>query len=255
MPPGLCVKSGGFAVFSRYSTGGRVRFSADSTRGAWCFSGFCGRIAGDSRGPRIDQEKTGRSIAARRKEQGLTQAALAEQLGITDRAVSKWETGRCLPDASLMLPLCALLKINVNKLLTGERIAMDDYKKIAEQNLVEMRRMEEAANKKLLRTAVMMESIVMVATFALILSGAYVANSNETLGIVLIVLGIAVLCISIIPAIRAEHDAGYYECPHCKARYVPTMTAVVMAPHFGFTRKMRCPHCNQRGYHKKVMTK
>ena len=67
----------------------------------------------------MDQEKIGKFIAACRKEKGLTQAALAEQLGITDRAVSKWETGKSLPDSSIMIDLCELLSINVNDLLKG----------------------------------------------------------------------------------------------------------------------------------------
>lgn len=70
----------------------------------------------------MDQEKTGKFIARRRKEAGLTQAALGERLGVTDRAVSKWERGICLPDAALMLPLCQLLGITVNELLTGEEV-------------------------------------------------------------------------------------------------------------------------------------
>ena len=95
----------------------------------------------------MDHEKIGRFIAACRKEQGLTQADLAEKLGITDRAVSKWETGRSLPDASIMLELCDLLEININELFTGERIGMDQYQKMAEQHLLEMRKQEERRQK------------------------------------------------------------------------------------------------------------
>ena len=86
----------------------------------------------------MNQEKTGKFIAACRRENGYTQATLAEKLGITDRAISKWETGKSLPDASIMLELCELLKINVNELLMGEHVAMENYKEIAEQNLKEL---------------------------------------------------------------------------------------------------------------------
>ena len=86
----------------------------------------------------MDQEKIGKFIAACRKEKGFTQASLAEKLGITDRAVSKWETGKSLPDASIMMELCELIGTNVNELLTGERIALDEYTKKAEQSLIEM---------------------------------------------------------------------------------------------------------------------
>ena len=100
----------------------------------------------------MDQIKVGKFIAACRKEQGMTQANLAEKLGISDRAVSKWETGKSMPDSGIMLELCELLKINVNELLSGERIMAEAYDQRAEENLLEMRRQVEEKNRQLLRT-------------------------------------------------------------------------------------------------------
>ena len=74
----------------------------------------------------MDQIKIGKFISWKRKEQNLTQAQLAEKLGITDRAVSKGETGKSLPDASIMLEMCALLGITVNDLLCGEVVSMEN---------------------------------------------------------------------------------------------------------------------------------
>lgn len=76
----------------------------------------------------MNQEKIGKFIATCRKDNGYTQASLAEKLGITDKAVSKWENGKSMPDASIMVMLCELLNINVNELLAGERINMENYK-------------------------------------------------------------------------------------------------------------------------------
>ena len=70
----------------------------------------------------MDQIKIGKFIASCRKEQGMTQAVLAEKLGISDRAISKWETGKSMPDSGIMLDLCELLKINVNELLAQDGI-------------------------------------------------------------------------------------------------------------------------------------
>lgn len=70
----------------------------------------------------MDQQKIGAFIARRRKELNLTQKELADKLGITDRAVSKWENGRCMPDLSLLQPLSRTLGIGVNDLLSGEII-------------------------------------------------------------------------------------------------------------------------------------
>ena len=77
----------------------------------------------------MNQEMIGKFISSCRKDKGLTQMQLAEKLNITNRAVSKWETGKSLPDASIMLDLCEVLGITVNELLCGERIAMENYQK------------------------------------------------------------------------------------------------------------------------------
>ena len=98
----------------------------------------------------MDQVKIGRFIASCRKERGFTQAVLAEKLGITDRAVSKWETGRSLPDAAVMPELCDLLKIDLSELFSGERIAMENYKDTSDALLLEMKRQEESSNQRIL---------------------------------------------------------------------------------------------------------
>ena len=108
----------------------------------------------------MNQEKIGRFIASCRKECGYTQASLGEKLGITDRAVSKWETGKSIPDASIMLELCNLLKISVNELLTGEHIAMENYKEKAEENLLELQEKKVKAQKSLFRTELLFIVII-----------------------------------------------------------------------------------------------
>ena len=84
----------------------------------------------------MNQTEIGKFIAKRRKEKQLTQAQLAEKLNITDRAVSKWETGKCMPDSSVMLELCGILGITVNELLSGEEVDMESLEKKADENLI-----------------------------------------------------------------------------------------------------------------------
>lgn len=91
----------------------------------------------------MDQIKTGKFIARCRKEKKLTQAQLAERLSITDRAVSKWETGKSMPDSSIMLELCKLLGITVNELLSGEKVTMDSLERKADENLIALKRKDE----------------------------------------------------------------------------------------------------------------
>ena len=116
----------------------------------------------------MDQKKIGKFIATCRKERGFTQAALAEMFGITDRAVSKWETGKSMPDASIMLELCEVLEISVNELLSGERLDTDQYKAMAEEHLLEMHRKEEATNKKLLSLEVIIGYVCSITFFIMI---------------------------------------------------------------------------------------
>ena len=91
----------------------------------------------------MNQTEIGKFIAKCRKEKKLTQAQLAEKLNITDRAVSKWETGKSMPDSSIMLELCEILGITVNELLSGEEIDMEIYEKKADENLIALKRKDE----------------------------------------------------------------------------------------------------------------
>ena len=91
----------------------------------------------------MNQTQIGKFIAKCRKEKKLTQAQLAEKLNITDRAVSKWETGKSMPDSSIMLELCEILGITVNELLSGEKIDMESFEKKADENLIALKRKDE----------------------------------------------------------------------------------------------------------------
>lgn len=97
----------------------------------------------------MDQVKIGKFISECRKNKSLTQMQLAEKLNITDRAVSKWETGKGMPDSSIMLALCSELGISVNELLSGEKIEMDRYNDKAEENFIELKRSGERIERKL----------------------------------------------------------------------------------------------------------
>ena len=202
----------------------------------------------------MDQWKIGRFIAERRKQASFTQSQLAEKLGITDRAVSKWETGRALPDSSIMLELCGLLDITVNDLLSGEVVTMDHYNKELEKNLLEMIKQKEQADKRLLSVEVFVGITVTVVLFALILVAAFVQMAIG-LRITLIALGFVLFLAGCFYALRMEQVAGYYVCKECRHQYVPTYKAVAMAPHMGRTRYLRCPQCEKKSWQKKVINK
>ncbi|MBQ3201084.1 MAG: helix-turn-helix transcriptional regulator [Clostridia bacterium] len=202
----------------------------------------------------MDQIKIGKFIAACRKKENLTQMQLAEKLNITDRAVSKWERGKAMPDSSIMLALCDVLNISVNDLLCGEVVTVENYNRELENNLLEMIRQKEQADKHLLA----LEWVIGIMTVVILLSLVGVASyvQMETgLRVALIVLGFILFFVGAFFALRIEQVAGYYECGKCGHRYVPTYKTVNLAMHVGRTRYMRCPECGQRSWQKKKLTK
>lgn len=202
----------------------------------------------------MDQVKIGKFIADCRRKANYTQMQLAEKLGITDRAISKWETGKSLPDSSIMLELCGTLGITVNDLLSGEVVTMDNYNKNLENNLLEMVKQKEEADKRLLALEWVIGILSCIVIFVPVFLGALLPMEDWIRSVIAlsgIIPGIVGLCC----ALRIEQVAGYYECKACGHRYVPTYKAVNLAPHMGRTRHMRCPKCGEKSWQKKVLTK
>lgn len=202
----------------------------------------------------MDQIKIGRFIAERRREKNLTQMQLAEKLGITDRAVSKWENGRSLPDSSIMLALCKELDISVNDLLCGEVVSMENYNKELENKLLEMVKEKEKADKQLLRLEIVVGFICVAVLLGLTAMASFL-QLEDWLRIVLILVGLVPLLVAMPFLIKIEQTAGYYECKACGHKYVPSFSSVLWAAHMGRTRKMRCPNCHKKTWQKKVISK
>ena len=202
----------------------------------------------------MNQIKIGKFIAECRKKNNLTQAQLAEKLNITDRAISKWENGKGMPDSIIMLDLCNELKISVNELLSGEMIDMDKYNEKAEKILLEMAKKEEIQNKKLLLSMWTILGTSITFYIGILLLAVNTLEEGVLLGTIICIATIVLLIAGFI-ALKFEVDAGYYECKKCHNRFVPTYKEVLMAMHFGTTRHLKCPKCHKKSWAKKVMTK
>ena len=202
----------------------------------------------------MDQIKIGKFIAECRKKNNLTQMQLAEKLNITDRAISKWENGKAMPDSSIMLDLCNELKISVNELLSGEVIKVENYNKIAEENLLEMERQKEEKDRQLLRLEVIIGYISSITFLVLIFVASYIEMSSW-LRAMLILFGSIVFAVGVGNAVKIEQTAGYYECGKCHYKYIPEYSSVFWSRHMGRTRFMKCPKCNQKSWQKKVINK
>ena len=202
----------------------------------------------------MNQIKIGRFIAECRKNVNLTQLQLAEKLGITDKAISKWERGVSMPDTSIMLELCDILAISVNELLSGEKLDMENNNQKNEQLLLEMAKEVEKKNKTILSS---MWAIMTVSIIALIL-GLFIAAFLIPEGVWQLVT-ILVICIAfLIPcfyALRLEVSVGAYKCKNCGNKIVPSYFSALNAMHMGTTRYLKCPKCNKRTWCKKVLEK
>ena len=202
----------------------------------------------------MDQQKIGRFIAERRKSKGFTQMQLAEKLSITDRAISKWETGKSLPDSAIMLELCDILGITVNDLLSGEVVSMENYKKELENNLISMVKEKEENDKRLLTLEWVIGSLSVFVIVIPVLLSAFL-NIEDWQRIIVALTGVIPGFVGFFFALKIEQIAGYYECKECGHKYVPTFKAVNLAPHMGRTRYMKCPHCGKKSWQKKVLSK
>ena len=201
----------------------------------------------------MDQIKIGKFIADERKRKGYTQKQLSEKLEISDKTISKWERGNGFPEVSLLLPLCNELEITVNELLSGERVSEEDYRKKAEENMVNLVREAQESKKKIILSAIVVGLTIIAALPLIMISG--MLEMENWLRVTLIIIGGVVFFGGIAVACVLDRDAGAFECPECNNRFGPDMKAYVMGPHTITKRKLVCPHCGAHKYCKKVLTK
>ena len=202
----------------------------------------------------MDQLKIGKFIATCRKMKGLTQMQLAEKLGITDKAISKWERGIAMPDSSIMLELCDIIGISVNELLSGEKISMENKNQKNEQLLLEMANELEKKN----RTIWSCMWTIMIISITALIAGIFITAFLIPEGVWQLVAILSICVVFLIPcfyAVKLEVSVGAYKCQKCGYEIVPTYKEAMMAMHRGFTRHLMCPQCNKRTWCKKVIKK
>lgn len=201
----------------------------------------------------MDQYKIGKFIALCRKEHNLTQRQLADKLDVSDKTISKWECGNGLPEISLMLPLCEVLEISVNELLSGEKIEASEYRKKAELNFMDLIRERQENKKKTILSVIIGLMIIISATTMIMAAGLIEMSIGWRIALIVvaaveITAGITVACV-------LDRSAGYYECPKCKTRFMPSMSAYVKGMHGLTWRRLKCPNCGKVSNCKKKLTK
>ena len=201
----------------------------------------------------MDRIKTGKFIAFLRKEKGFTQVSLANRLGISDKTVSKWERGAGLPDVSLMLPLCGILEISVNELLTGEKLTDADYKEKAEGTIMSLVQ-ENKENKKRMLQSVICGIITIIAVCSLVVIASYI-EMPVAVRIVLIIFAAITAAAGIGTGATLEVKAGYYKCPKCGHLFVPEIKDYVKGYHTFTKRRLTCPECGKAGMCKHIIVR
>lgn len=201
----------------------------------------------------MDINKIGNFIAKCRKDKNLTQMQLAEKLNVTDRAVSKWECSKAMPDSSIMIELCDILGISVNELLSGEKINMENKNKKDEQLLLEMTKELEKKNKTIWTSMWTILIVSMIALFSgILLIGFLMPN-----GVWKVISIITICIVFLLPcfyALKLEISVGAYKCKNCGYEIVPTYLEALFAMHSGTTRYLKCPKCQKHSWCKKVLS-
>jgi transcriptional regulator with XRE-family HTH domain/DNA-directed RNA polymerase subunit RPC12/RpoP len=201
----------------------------------------------------MDLKKIGKFIAENRKKAGFSQESLAEELDISNRSISKWERGICLPETSKMPALCKLFNITINDLFSGEIVDMKNNNKKLEENLLALAKEKEQKDKQLLTLEWVLGGIGLVAFFAMIFLAIPIAETNFALAATMYIIGFIIFTVAMFFSLKIEQIAGYYKCAECGHKHVPTFGAVFMAMHMGRTRHLRCPKCGKKSWQKKVL--
>lgn len=202
----------------------------------------------------MDQIKIGKFIAGMRKEQMLTQRQLGDKLGISDKTVSKWECGKGLPEVSLMIPLCEILQINVNELLSGEKLTENNYSKKAEENMINLIEEKQESKKKIILSLAIAFICISMVVLCVMVAG-LVENMPTALRIFLIAFGAFIMIMGICVCIVIDIDTGTFECTKCGNRFKPNMKSYVCSVHTVTRRRLKCPKCGETTFCKRRLTR
>lgn len=203
----------------------------------------------------MDLKKTGEFIQECRKNKKLTQVQLAQKIRVSEKTISKWECGKGFPDTTLMLPLCKVLGISANELLSAKKFESEkEYMEVAEKNLIALKSQQEKSVKHLLFSEWVMIWFSMVILLSCVGVASYI-NFSTIWRVLILIFGFVNLFVAVWFSIVIETKAGFYECGECGHKYVPDYKQVLWSMHMGRTRYMKCPKCKKRSWNKKRVNK
>ncbi len=202
----------------------------------------------------MDIVKIGYFIRECRKNKNLTQKQLADKLYVEPKTISKWETGKGLPDVSIMKNLCNELGISLSELFIGDYIKEESNDLLIEKLIIDELKNEKIQNKKKLIGEILIGCAFIGSVITLILLVGIVSIATY-LKIILIVLSFIFIFVGLFGLILLDVNIGYFECAECHERFIPSIKDYVFGMHTLKKRKLKCPICGKKTWCLKRMTR
>ena len=202
----------------------------------------------------MDIVKIGYFIRECRKNKNLTQKQLADKLYVEPKTISKWETGKGLPDVSIMKNLCNELGISLSELFIGDYIKEESNDLLIEKLIIDELKKEKIQNKKKLIGEILIGCAFIGSIITLILLVGIVSIATY-LKIILIVLSFIFIFVGLFGLVLLDVNIGYFECAECHERFIPSIKDYVFGMHTFKKRKLKCPKCGKKTWCLKRMTR
>lgn len=202
----------------------------------------------------MDIVKIGYFIRECRKNKNLTQKQLADKLYVEPKTISKWETGKGLPDVSIMKNLCNELGISLSELFIGDYIKEESNDLLIEKLIIDELKKEKIQNKKKLIGEILIGCAFIGSVITLILLVGIVSIATY-LKIILIVLLFIFIFVGLFGLVLLDVNIGYFECAECHERFIPSIKDYVFGMHTLKKRKLKCPICGKKTWCLKRMTR
>lgn len=202
----------------------------------------------------MDIIKIGYFIRECRKNKNLTQKQLADKLYVEPKTISKWETGKGLPDVSIMKNLCNELGISLSELFIGDYIKEESNDLLIEKLIIDGLNKERIQNKKKLIGEILIGCAFIGSVITLILLVGLVSIATY-LKIILVVLSLIFLIVGLFGLVILDVNIGYFECAECHERFIPSIKDYVFGMHTLKKRKLKCPKCGKKTWCLKRMTR
>ena len=202
----------------------------------------------------MDIVKIGYFIRECRKNKKLTQKQLADKLYVEPKTISKWETGKGLPDVSIMKNLCNELGISLSELFIGDYIKEESNDLLIEKLIIDELKKEKIQNKKKLIGEILIGCAFICSVITLILLVGIVSIATY-LKIILIVLSLIFIFVGLFGLVLLDVNIGYFECAECHEGFIPSIKDYVFGMHTLKKRKLKCPICGKKTWCLKRMTR